>query len=54
MLIFCQNLDPLMLLENMLEAWFGWAREQEFFHIDGSVTANERQSIIKRFNDLGR
>ena len=53
MLIFCQNLHPLMLLEKMLETRFGWAREREFLHIDGSVTADERQSIIERFNDPG-
>ena len=50
-LIFCLNINPLALLEKMLETRFGWAREQEILHIDGKVTADERQSIIERFND---
>lgn len=53
MLIFCQNLDPLALLENMLKTKFGWIREQEILYIDGKVTADERQRIIERFNDPG-
>ena len=51
MLIFCLNLFPLTLIENMLKKKFGWIREQEILHIDGKVHADERQSIIERFND---
>jgi DNA repair and recombination RAD54-like protein len=51
MLIFCMNLNPLSLLEDMLKTKFGWIREREVLHIDGKVTPDERQSIIERFND---
>ncbi|KAG0579855.1 hypothetical protein KC19_4G129000 [Ceratodon purpureus] len=50
-LVFCVHLDPLMLLEKMLETQFGWVREQEILQIDGKVASGERQSIIERFND---
>lgn len=50
-LIFCSNLDPLMLLERMLETQFGWVGGQETLRIDGNFNADERQSIIDRFND---
>lgn len=50
-LIFCQNLDPLLLLEEMLGKQFNWVREREILQIDGKVQADERQSIIERFND---
>jgi len=50
-LIFCQNLDPLLLLEEMLGKQFGWVREREILQIDGKVQSDERQRIIERFND---
>ncbi|KAG0616438.1 hypothetical protein M758_5G115600 [Ceratodon purpureus] len=51
MLIFCQHIYPLSLLEKMLKTKFGWIREREILHIDGKVTPDERQKIIERFND---
>lgn len=50
-LIFCQNLVPFILLEEMLKNEFGWVREQEILQLDGKVDPDERQSIIERFND---
>lgn len=50
-LIFCQNLYPLQLIEDMLKLKFGWIRERDILQIDGKVQATERQSIIERFND---
>jgi hypothetical protein len=35
----------------MLKTKFGWIWEQDVLHIDRKVTLDERQSIIKRFND---
>ena len=37
MLIFCVNLNPLLLLENMLKIKFGWIWEQDILHIDRKV-----------------
>jgi hypothetical protein len=39
MLIFCVNLNPLSLLENMLKTKFGWIWEQDVLHIDRKVKA---------------
>lgn len=50
-LVFSQNLDPLLLLERMLNKEFGWVQDREFLQLDGKVPMNERQSIIQRYND---
>jgi DNA repair and recombination RAD54-like protein len=51
MLIFSQNLGPLLLLQEMFLTEFGWRKETDFLQLDGQLRLTDRLSIIERFNN---
>ncbi|CAM6099720.1 unnamed protein product [Calypogeia fissa] len=50
-LIFCQTLSPLTLIESMLTEELGWSMGQEILRLDGKMSSDERQRMIEVFND---
>ncbi|XP_050225281.1 SNF2 domain-containing protein CLASSY 3-like [Mercurialis annua] len=50
-LVFSQYLAPLKLIGKQLESRFKWTAGKEVLHMHGAVDADQRQSLIKDFND---
>ncbi|XP_020586839.1 SNF2 domain-containing protein CLASSY 3-like [Phalaenopsis equestris] len=52
-LVFCQYVEPLMLLRDQLIKTFDWTDGKHILKMDGSVPSKSRQSLMDFFNDLG-
>eukprot|EP01018_Ginkgo_biloba_P034558 Gb_09974 [translate_table: standard] len=52
-LLFSQNIPPLVLLGEIFETQFSWRKGKEILQLDGTLPLDERQSIIDQFNDPG-
>ncbi|CAN1834890.1 SNF2 domain-containing protein CLASSY 3 [Linum perenne] len=50
-LVFSQYLDPLEMIASQLETHRNWSAGTDFLYIHGSISLNQRQSLMKKFND---
>ncbi|KAL8100836.1 SNF2 domain-containing protein CLASSY 3-like [Apium graveolens] len=50
-LIYSQFIDPLVIIREQLQSYFGWTEGRELLYMDGSLEANQRQSSICALND---
>eukprot|EP01018_Ginkgo_biloba_P018603 Gb_04678 [translate_table: standard] len=51
-LIFCQHLPPLYLLEEIFESHLNWYKDKEILLLTGNLSLDERQDIIDKFNKI--
>ena len=57
MLVFSQSLFTLSLIEDFLGKWqvpgrdYNWAKNKNYFRLDGSTSTAEREKMINQFND---
>jgi RAD54-like protein 2 len=54
LLVFSQSLLTLDLIEMFLGMKFQWAKNRDYFRLDGSTGGLERERLIKEFNSEGR
>ncbi|CAL1376024.1 unnamed protein product [Linum trigynum] len=50
-LVFSQYLDPLRMIAEQLNARFEWTPDKDFLYMHGGLDVNQRQSVMKKFND---
>lgn len=50
-LIYSQYIDPLVIIKEQLQSYFGWTEGREVLYMDGSLEAKQRQSSICALND---
>ncbi|XP_057820364.2 SNF2 domain-containing protein CLASSY 2 [Cryptomeria japonica] len=52
-LIFCQYIPPLLLLEEIFQSHFHWSKGEEILLLEGKHSLDERQDVIDKFSQQG-